>query len=196
MWKEEIIELVKEFNHPAWGYSHFNRIYELCLELATLDKKDVDKDSLFAASYLHDIGAFMPYKQEGRDHIDVAIEKCEEILSSMKFPTEKIPIVKDIIKSHMFYVKPSNKIESIILHDADTLDFMGVIGITRLLSIVGKDDWTPDLNSAIKIIERFSDELPQYLNTQAAKAIGKKRKEEMESFLKNLKKETSDFKNL
>jgi hypothetical protein len=35
----------------------------------------------------------------------------------------------------------------VIFHDADTLDFMGAIGVTRLLSIVGLDDWTPGLET-------------------------------------------------
>ena len=194
MWKEKILDLVKDFKHPAWGFSHFTRIYELSVELAKMHQIVVDKDALFAAAYLHDIGAFKPYSQKDKDHSDVTIENCNEILMSTDFPKEKIPLVKDLIKSHMFYVKPKDNIESKIFHDADTLDFMGSVGIARILSIVGKEDWTPDLQSAIKLIERFSKELPQSIVTEKAKEIGEVRKKEMEEFLKNLANQTKEYK--
>ena len=196
MWKKKILEIVKEFKHPAWGISHFNRIYDLSLELAKAQNFDVDADSLYAAAFLHDIGAFEPFIQKGKDHSDVAVEICDEILNSIEFPTEKIPLVKEIIKSHMFYAKLGESFESKIFHDADTLDFMGTIGITRILSIVGIDDWTPDLRSAIKLLERFSNDLPQSLITDKAQEIGKLRKKEMEEFLKNLANQTNHFESI
>ena len=196
MWKEKIVELVKEFKHPAWGFSHFTRVYGLSIDLAKAQQVEVDNDALYAAAYLHDIGAFKPYRQKGKDHSDVAIENCDEILGSTDFPSNKIPLVKDIIKSHMFHVKPKDNIESKIFHDADTLDFMGTIGITRILSIVGKEDWTPDLESAIKLIQKFSKELPQSLVTKKAQEIGQVRKNEMEIFLKNLASQTNQFKSI
>ena len=193
MWKQKLLDFAKEFEHPAWGFSHFNRIYELTLEIAATQQVDIDEDVLHAAAYLHDIGAFKPYSQEGKDHADVAIDNCDDILKSIEFPNEKIASVKDAIKSHMFHVKPEENIESQIFHDADTLDFMGTIGIARILSIVGIDDWTPDLKSAIKLIERFSKELPQSLVTEKAKEIGQIRKKEMDVFLKNLAGQTNNY---
>lgn len=193
MWKNRLLDFTKKFEHPAWGFSHFNRIYELALELALSQQLDVDKDVLFAAAYLHDIGAFKPYSQKGKDHSDVAIEHCNDILKSIDFPMKKISLVKDVIKSHMFYVKPEENTESKIFHDADTLDFMGSIGVTRILSIVGIEDWTPDLKSAIELLEKFSKELPQSLVTEKAREIGQIRKKEMDVFLKNLAKQTNDY---
>lgn len=196
MWKQELIKLVERFNHPAWGVSHFDRVFNLSLCLAKKQMSKVDKDSLFAASYLHDIGAFEPYSQEGKDHSEVAIESCGDILKLIGFPSNKILLVKEIIKGHMFYAKPSKNLESIILHDADTLDFMGVIGITRLLSIVGKEDWTPDLKSAIKLIQKFCNELPQKLYSEEGQRIGAIRKIEMEEFLEKLASETENLKQI
>lgn len=193
MWKSELLELVKTFNHPAWGITHFERIYELSIQLASMKKIDIDKDSLFAAAYLHDIGAFEPYNKKGEDHTDIAVKESEDILLSMNFPEEKIALVKDMIKSHMFYAKPSDHLESIIFHDADTLDFLGTIGITRLLAIVGNEDWTPDLKNAIKLIQKFYNELPAKLITLEAKKICEERKSEMEDFLKNLSQQTDNF---
>ncbi len=193
MWKAKLLEFVKPFTHPAWGISHFQRVYELAIELADTQNLDVDRDSLYAAAYLHDIGAFEPYSQKGKDHSDVAIENCSEILLSIDFPIDKIDLVKNIIKGHMFYVKPSEIKESIIFHDADTLDFMGTIGISRILAIVGKEDWTPDLKSAIFLIQKFHDELPLQLYTTVAKEICNERVSEMKDFLAKLSQQTRNF---
>ena len=193
MWKAKLLEFVKPFTHPAWGITHFQRVYKLAIELAEKQDLDVDNDLLFAAAYLHDIGAFEPYSKKGKDHSDVAIENCSEILLSIGFPEVKIYLVKDIIKCHMFYAKPSDIKESIIFHDADTLDFMGTIGISRILAIVGKEDWTPDLKSAIFLIQKFHNELPIQLYTTAAKEIGHERLSEMKNFLAKLAQQTSNF---
>ncbi len=194
MWREKIINFAKNLVHPAWGFSHFRRIYELTIELAAHQERIIDEDCIFAAAYLHDIGAFKPYKQEGKDHGEVAVQNCDKILQELGFPQVKIPKVKEIISSHMFYNNPSNNIESILFHDADTLDFMGIIGITRILSIVGVDDWTPDLASALKIVRKFCNELPQKLYSVKAKEIGNNRKKEMIDFLDKLSAETNDLK--
>ena len=191
MWKDKLIEIVKDFKHPAWGFTHFTRVYELSLELAKAQEAEVDDEALYAAAYLHDIGAFEPFRQEGRDHSDIAIENCDEILKSIDFPSGKVPLVKEIIKSHIFYAKLGESIESKIFHDADTLDFLGMIGITRILSIVGKADWTPNVKSAINLIEKFSNDLPKNLHTDPAKEIGKVRQKEMIEYLEKLGHETN-----
>ncbi len=193
MWKEKILDLVKDFEHPAWGFSHFTRILELTFKLAKEQSIEVDYDSLYAAAYLHDIGAFKPYSQNGRDHSEVAIENCDEILGSTNFPKEKIPLVKEIIRSHMFNAEVGRSVESKIFHDADTLDFLGIIGITRILSIVGNADWTPNLKSAIDLIEKFSKNLPPKLHTESAKEMGKYRQKEMIKYLQKLRNETNNL---
>ena len=93
----------------------------------------------------------------------------------------------------MFYVKPSDIKESIIFHDADTLDFMGTIGISRILAIVGKEDWTPDLKSAIFLIQKFHNELPLQVYSTAAKEICNERISEMKDFLAKLSQQTNNF---
>ncbi|TFG29747.1 MAG: HD domain-containing protein [Promethearchaeota archaeon] len=193
MWKQKLIDFARKFNHPAWGFSHFTRVYEMSLELAKKQDINVDQDAIFAAAYLHDMGAFEPYRQEKIDHADSSVEGCEDVLKSIGFPDEKILSVKDMIKTHMYYAEPSNKKESIIFRDADILDFLGIIGITRILSIIGIDDWTPDSKSAIKLIKSFQKNLPEKLSTDLAKEIGKTRKIEMMGFLNKLSEESNNF---
>jgi HD superfamily phosphodiesterase len=60
-WKDKILEITREFNHLAWGTSHFKPIFGLSLDLANTQQVDVDNEALFPAAYLHDIGALRPY---------------------------------------------------------------------------------------------------------------------------------------
>lgn len=196
MWKKKLLSFAEQFEHPAWGISHFKRVYGMSLHLAELQNMEVDKDCLFAAAYLHDIGAFEPYRLSGVDHAEISANIADEILSGIGFPTEKITLVKEIIRGHMFYADPANIHEVLVFHDADTLDFMGWIGITRLLSIVGLDDWTPDLISAVKLIQRFSQELPGRLYTPKGKEIGEERQAEMLVYLTALSNETDGLETL
>lgn len=193
MWKNRLLASTEEFKHPAWGVSHSQRVYELSLQLAMEPGIDVDQDALFAAAYLHDMGAFEPYKRPGVDHAERSVQVIEEFLDSVGFPLDRTSLVKDIIRGHMFYANPAPQIEAVIFHDADVLDFMGAIGVARLLSIVGLDDWTPDLKSAIELIQRFSQELPEKLHTTQAQQMGKVRRAEMKAFLTSLSKETRNF---
>jgi len=46
MWKQKLLDLSKKFEHPTWGFSHFNRVFELSLELAQVQQIDVDDEAL------------------------------------------------------------------------------------------------------------------------------------------------------
>ncbi len=191
MWRLHLVDFAEQFKHPTWGIHHFQRVYNLSLKLADEQNLDVDEDALFAAAYIHDVGVFQPYKMEGVEHSERSAQVVEEILAPLGFQAAKMSLVKDIIKGHMFYSEPVDKTEAIIFHDADALDFMGAIGITRLLSLVEIDNWAPDVSSAISLIQKFSKNLPQRLHTLKAQEVAKIRQGEMNSYLAALSNETN-----
>ncbi len=195
MWKDKILGFAGRFQHPAWGITHLHRVYNLSLILVP-QKENIDIELLFAAAYMHDAGSFKPFKKDGVDHAERSSEVADEYLKTIDFPKEKIPAVKEIIKGHMYYSTPSSIKEALILHDADTLDFMGYIGISRFLSIVGLESWTPDVKSAITLIQEFSEKLPENLYTEKAREIGKVRKREMEEFLQGISNQTDSLNHL
>lgn len=196
MWQEELDRLLESFDHPAWGYAHARRVYATCLRLAESERAAVDAEALLAASCVHDLGAFPPYRLEGVDHADRSARIAGELLSGCGFPEAKIPLVEAIVSGHMFYREPGRQAEAVIFHDADVLDFMGYVGITRLLAVVGLDDWTPDLASAISLIRKFSRELEGKLHLASARDIGRRRRQEMVRFLAGLGAETGDYEHL
>jgi uncharacterized protein len=187
-WKQTIYDFAKtNLKHPAWGWSHSERDYKLALEIAGSENLKIDKDVLFAAAFLHDIGAIEPFSREGVDHSARSTEVSEEILRKAGFPMDKFPAVKDAILGHMYDVVPTNRAEAVVLHDADTLDFMGTIGVARMLAVTGK---SPDFRRAINTIESFQKELPSKLITKTARKMSVQRIAEMKRFLQTLETQT------
>jgi uncharacterized protein len=189
MWRQKLTSFLRQYDHPSWGITHSERVYALSLKLAEQQDIRVDKDALLAASYTHAVGALGPYRQAGTDYAELSAAFAEEMLMGSSFAQKKIALVKDIILGQAFHAKPTSR-EAIIFHDAYLLDFLGAIGIVRLLAMVGLDDWTPDVEKAIALIRRFSRELHDRLLTPPGKKIGKVRQAEMRAFLAALADET------
>ena len=190
VWRDDLHAFLGELEHPAWGTAHSRRVYDLALRLAAQEGMHVDADCLYAAAHLHDLGALEPYREEGVDHTERSLQAAPAVLDRVGFDPDRIDRVIGCIRGHMFYAKPENWPEDLVFHDADTLDFMGHIGIARLLSIVGDDDWTPDLRSAVELVRRFRLELPDTLTTASARFIAKARRTEMEAFLEGVSEAT------
>jgi uncharacterized protein len=196
-WRAAIYDLCKaDFQHSAWGVAHCERDYLLALALAREEELPIDDEVLFAAAFLHDAGAFEPFRAEDVDHAERGAQVAGEILSKTGFPMEKLPKVQDAIRGHMFYAKVSEIPEAVVLHDADTLDFLGNIGISRILSLTSRHRWAPDLRGAIGTLRKFQNELPEKLLTKAGKKAARKRVEEMKQFLETLNDEADGGKSL
>jgi uncharacterized protein len=186
-WKVKVYQLARRFAHPAWGWQHAERDYDLALELAKGDGLPVDTDVLFAASMLHDMAAFKPYEGPG-EHGNVAAQKSEAILRADGFPMEKFPRVAAAMRGHMYYSNPGTQTEAILLHDADSLDFLGAIGAVRMISLTGES--AASAAAAIAALRGFVKEIPPKLITRTAKTIGAQRARELEVFLDAYQTET------
>jgi uncharacterized protein len=183
-WRIAIYDFCKaNLQHSAWGVAHCERNYVLALAVAKEEELKVDEDVLYAAAFFHDIGAFEPYLREEVNHGERSADVAGEILKRAGFPADKVPKVEEAIRGHMFYARVGESPEAVVLHDADTLDFMGNIGIARILSLTGKHRWAQTLREAINTIEKFSTELPDKLVTKAAKKIAEKRAAESKKFV-------------
>jgi hypothetical protein len=75
-----------------------------------------------------------------------------------------------------------------------TLDFLGAIGVGRIISITTRDRWANTLPDAIATLEKFKRELPGRLVTLAAKRRTAVRIAEMDQFINALKAETQNGK--
>jgi hypothetical protein len=138
---------------------------------------------------LYDIGAIDGYSKPGVEHMARALELIDRILTDAGFPKEKIPLVRTIVSNHMYFSNPSGlPNEAVLFRDADTLDFLPAIGVTRIFALTGKHRWAPDID-AEATIRKNAAELPARLTTAAAREIAVERVHEMNDFLDRLKRE-------
>jgi HD superfamily phosphodiesterase len=197
-WREVVRQFAAQhFKNPAWGYSHSVRDYKLAKELAEADHATLDDDVLFAAAYLHDIAAFAPWdrEKEGVDHADEGARVVDTILKGTGFPSAKIDAVRNSIRTHMFDRTPIGP-EALYLHDADALDWLGAIGVARVIALVDPNGGEPDGPKAVKMLEDNLAQVPSRVLSPAGKKRVPLLQRQLADFLKDLRRETDDYRTL
>lgn len=194
------------FIHPAWGWQHSRRDYIVARDLARADHVAVDDDVLFAAAYTHDIAGFEPWedKDPNHDHSDVGADKLGAVLKDLGFPAAKIDAVREATRTHMYYRKAISP-EAIYIHDADALDWLGAIGVARIIATTEHGDppakvvdpySAPDLPAAVALIETNLKDAAAGVQSPAGKARVPGLVAEARAFLAQLKAESEDGKAL
>ena len=192
-WREKVTTFAAEnFKHPAWGFSHSQRDYDLAKSLAASDHVSLDDDVIFAAAYLHDMAAFDKWAEPKREHGAVAAEKIDLVLGDTDFPKEKLDAVREACRAHMFG-QDAQSPEARYLHDADALDWLGAIGVARLIALVDPKGGKPTAPDIIKGLLMNMKNVPPRVLTPAGKAQIAPRLAEENAFLDALKRETKDF---
>jgi len=195
-WRETVRKFAAEhFKHPAWGYSHSVRDYRLARELANADRVSLDDDVLFAAAYLHDMAAFAPWEKPGADHADVAAGIVDTVLRDTGFPMEKIDAVRGAIRTHMYDRDPLGP-EARYLHDADALDWLGAIGVARIIALVDPNGAKPTGPDVIPLLQENLAHVPQRILSPAGRARIADRQRELAQFLEDLRRESDDLRTL
>jgi uncharacterized protein len=188
-WKVRIYELAhSKFLHPAWGWQHSERDYLVAVQLAQGDGLHVDEDVLFAAAFLHDMAAFMPCKGPKMEHGECAARQARAMLRGTGFPMQKLAAVQAAERGHMFYSYAGSDPNAIVLHDADSLDFLGDIGAARIIALTGEK--APSFAPAMKTLRGFLEDIPPRLITRTAQRLGAERAAELKAFLDRLQAES------
>jgi uncharacterized protein len=160
----------------------------MAVRLAQGDGLHVDKDVLFAAAFLHDMGAFMPCPGPKMEHGICAAHQAAAMLRGTGFPMRKLASVQAAESGHMFYSDAGSDPNAIVLHDADSLDFLGDIGAARLIALTGEKG--PSFAPAVKTLRSFVKSIPPRLITRTARRIGAVRAAELAAFLDKLQAES------
>ena len=168
---------------PVASTDHVERMTTWCQKLAP---EEADMEALVAGALLHDIGVPIDRKT----HYVVGRDRAAEILKQVGFPQEKVDAALHVLEAHSRYGGPEPQtLEAKVGHDADTLEYIGAIGILRAFlrgmtdgSFDGRISHFPDyLRSILAVEETF--------HTKEAEEIGRSRLEYMKTFLERIEKE-------
>jgi uncharacterized protein len=181
--------------HPVYGYAHCLRVFALAEELAASEGVSYDVEILRAAALLHDVGLYKAYAlREPPDHAKRSAVVASRILHDWDFPPQASQAVIEAIEHHPPGAPTSTASETILLKDAVGLDYLGAIGISRMLAMVGTEDDVPDIPTAIWNAESLRQKIPDLLVLQSSKDLAARRIREMEDFLEDLRDSTAKLK--
>jgi uncharacterized protein len=178
--------------NPQHKYGHQPRLYTLARQIG--EGLHYDDDIVYAAAFLHDLGVFIGHRPEdeatlkGWDHVSYATAKAPAILTEAGFPTEKIPAVLEVIRTHQPQDTPAT-IEAKIARDADILEQLGAIGITRTLAKLGSDSRFHTFTDALNVLKKHLQTLPAELHLEASKALAHPKLQIMQAFINSLEQE-------
>jgi uncharacterized protein len=178
--------------NPTHKFGHQPRLYALTQRIGL--GLTYDDDVVFAAVWLHDLGVFIGHRPETEealktwDHVAYATEKAPAILKEAGFPEEKINAVLDVICTHQPQDTPLTT-EATIARDADILEQLGAIGITRTLAKLGSDTRFTTFTEALAALKKHLTTLPDQLYLDTSKSLAIPRTKIMQSFIDSLEAE-------
>jgi len=193
---EEVDELVARVGtHPVWGHAHCLRVHALAEELAKAEHLSYDAEILRIAALLHDVGLYKAYAfREAPDHARRSADVAERILKDGDFPPQATRAVIEAIVHHPPGATPAASTEAALLKDAVALDYLGAIGLSRILAMVATEEDIPDIPAALWHAESLRRKIPGLLVFDASRAVARERIIETEDFLKDLRNATQNLK--
>jgi uncharacterized protein len=193
---EEIEALVARVGtHPVYGYAHCLRVHALAVDLARSEGTSYDAEILHVSALLHDIGLYKAYAlREPPDHAKRSAVVARRVLQDLDFPSQAGQAVIEAIDHHPPGTSPGAAVESVLLKDAVALDYLGAIGVSRVLAMVGIEDDVPDIPTALWHVESLRQKIPGLLVLQSSKDLACRRIRAMDDFLEDLRDATAKLK--
>ncbi len=187
-WKAHIYRFARENSiHPSWGIAHSERNYQTTQKIAQEEGILVDSDVLFAAAFLHDVGGLAAFAKKGVDHAVRSVEVIEPLLMSWGFPMQKWPEVKEMILGHSYYGRKPHSRAALAFRDADILDFLGNIGVARILALTGEPSFFDGtLQPTVKTLNSFAQTMASECSLKACEKLAGPRQKEVREFLDKL----------
>ena len=199
IYKKFLVEECLVASDTAHDITHTERVTANAKMIA--DNLDSDRQIVIAAAWLHDCVSLPKDHPDRKKASVLSADRAVQFLTGQDFPEGKLDQVHHAIAAHSFSagIKPETT-EAKILQDADRLDALGAIGISRCLLVAGQlgrtlyhpvdpfcKERTPD-DSEWTIDHFYSKlfKLPGKMQTEPGKEIANKRVEFMKKYLEEL----------
>jgi uncharacterized protein len=127
---DDIIQMTLEVGED-WAVAHAERLLVLIEQIGADISYDVEVIEL--AVYMHDWGAFPRYIQKDVEHAVRSRQIVEaEILPQLDLTSAQKDILLEAIELHDYRdMRPPQSKETLLLREADMLEFLGMIGMAR-----------------------------------------------------------------
>ncbi|MEA2088366.1 MAG: HD domain-containing protein [Patescibacteria group bacterium] len=211
--KNKLIGIAKKKmskNDPAHDINHTLRVLSISEKIAIKEKADFD--IIIPAAIFHDVVSYPKNHKKRLDSSRESAKFTKRILKNTKtFPRKKIEKVCESINICSFIkAQKPNFLEAKILQDADSLEAVGAVSIMRTFSSAGamnrsfynfvdpfcKKRKPNDSKYALDLFFTRLLVVQDRLHTKTAKVMAKKRVIFLKDFLKALRFELSENKNI
>jgi uncharacterized protein len=182
--RDEIVHLTEEYG-GRWGINHTRRLLSLVSIISA--GQPYDEDAVWLAAHLHDWGAYPPWAQVDVDHAVRSQQVAEAFINERGYPEEWVKLVLECIEHH-HNGGTDRSFESILLSDADALDFLGVVGILRDFSKNPKD-----MRKAYETARARREKVPGLIQLSKSKEIAAVRIRQMDDLLAQFEKDSFGF---
>jgi len=187
---------------PAHDPQHIERVVLNTRHLAAVE--DLALDILIPAAYLHDC-VHVPKNSPQRSQASrLAADRALVFLQEQSYPAEYLDAIHHAITAHSFSAKITPEtIEAKVLQDADRIDALGAIGLSRCLMLGGhmgsllynpndpfcQNRATDDANFCLDHFFAKLLSLKETMQTSAGKSLAKERTQFLNDFLDQLRTE-------
>ncbi|CAI2331385.1 phosphohydrolase [Vibrio parahaemolyticus] len=188
----------------AHDIEHVKRVVKTAKQLC--DEENADIAIVLPAAYLHDCFTYPKDHPNRKQSSAIAAKKAIAYLESIQYPQHYHDAIAHAIEAHSFSanIRP-NTLEAQIVQDADRLDALGAIGVTRCIQVsthfnaqlYNDNDMFAkerELNDKQFTVDHFQTKLFKIvdtMNTESAKLEANKRKAFMQTYLKQLHDEVN-----
>ncbi|MCS0026423.1 HD domain-containing protein [Vibrio alginolyticus] len=188
----------------AHDISHVQRVVNTAKKLAV--EEGADLSIVLPAAYLHDCFTYPKDHPNRKQSSIIAAKKAVAFLESIDYPQQYHDAIAHAIEAHSFSanIRP-NTLEAKVVQDADRLDALGAIGITRCIQVSTEFDAQLYDNKDIFAQQRELDDkqftldhfqtklfkIAETMNTESARREAQKRKAFMQTYIEQLHDEVT-----
>lgn len=189
---------------PAHDWFHVQRV-EANANTLTTEYPDADSKVIQLSALLHDIGRAREDRGEIEDHAEWGAKESERILGEHDASEETVAGVIHCIRAHRYsnQIEPET-IEAKIISDADNLDALGAVGLSRCFTYGGELGSTihdpslpPEEDPSIAGTTQFNHihkkllDLPNQMYTDVGRELADERSEFIQEFTRRFEKEVA-----
>lgn len=188
----------------AHDISHVQRVVNTAKKLAI--EEGADLSIVLPAAYLHDCFTYPKDHPNRKQSSIIAAKKAVAFLESIDYPQQYHDAIAHAIEAHSFSanIRP-NTLEAKVVQDADRLDALGAIGITRCIQVSTEFDaqlyddkdifaQQRELDDKQFTLDHFQTKLfkiTETMNTESARREAQKRKAFMQAYIEQLHDEVT-----